>query len=261
MIRRRRLILRNSLFLVVLMGVASSANASIVTLYSDADAEITGSVTGSFANTSNWGSLQNLVGNVNRTGGPTSTQFPSSGDSRGLFNFDLSSIPAGSIINSATVSIYVNFNAFSPIASRLTSVSLYQVTSNWTEMDVTYDTRPTWNTTSVTSMSIPAGTGSGGSIPFNGYINGSGSNITSLVQHWLDGDVQNFGLATSDTMITAGLLRISAHEASGTSTDPKLTVTYTPPEASATPEPSAILIWSLLGGLGLVFAWRKRKTA
>ena len=28
-----------------------------------------------------------------------------------------------------------------------------------------------------------------------------------------------------------------------------------------TPEPATIIIWSLLGGLGLVFAWRRRKTA
>jgi hypothetical protein len=31
--------------------------------------------------------------------------------------------------------------------------------------------------------------------------------------------------------------------------------------ATAIPEPTTIIIWSLLGGLGLVFAWRKRKAA
>ena len=30
--------------------------------------------------------------------------------------------------------------------------------------------------------------------------------------------------------------------------------------ATATPEPATLIIWSLLGGLGLVFAWRKRKS-
>lgn len=33
--------------------------------------------------------------------------------------------------------------------------------------------------------------------------------------------------------------------------------TYT----EVTPEPATIIVWSLLGGLSLVFAWRKRKTA
>jgi hypothetical protein len=32
-------------------------------------------------------------------------------------------------------------------------------------------------------------------------------------------------------------------------------------QANMVPEPSTIIIWSLLGGLGLVFAWRKRKAA
>ena len=82
-------------------------------------------------------------------------------------------------------------------------------------MGVTYDTRPTWNTTQVTSMTIPAGTGSGGSIPFNGYING---NVTNLVQDWFDGDILNFGLVTSDTYTTAGLLQLMLMKRAGTST-------------------------------------------
>jgi hypothetical protein len=240
---------------VLIFGMVLSAHADTVTvdLYAVSDAEITGRSTGSYVNTQNWGDLLYLTGNVNRTGGPTSTEFPNFGDSRGLFEFDLSSIPAGATINSATVSLYIGFNAFSPISSRLTSVALYQVTSEWTETGVTYDTRPTWNTTQVTSMSIPAGTGSGGSIPFNGYING---NITNLVQAWLDGgDSVNFGLQTSDTYTANGLLRIYAHEAggTGTTTDPRLRVTYT-----LAPVPIPPTVWLLGTGLiGLVGLRRK----
>ena len=45
-------------------------------------------------------------------------------------------------------------------------------------------------------------------------------------------------------------------------------ITYTTPVSAQDyisgdpiPEPATIIIWSLLGGLGLVFAWRKRKSA
>jgi hypothetical protein len=241
---------------VLLFGMVLSAHADTITLYAVSDAEITGTITGSYVNTQNWGELLNVTGNINRTGGPTSAQFSNTGDSRGLFEFDLSSIPAGATINSATVSLYINFNAFSPLTSRITSVSLYQVTSDWTEMGVTYDTRPTWNTTQVASMSIPAATGTIVKTPFNGYING---NITNLVQAWLDGgDSVNFGLATSDTMTTAGLLRISAHEAGGilTSQDPRLVVTYT---LAPSPVPIPPTVWLLGTGLiGLVGLRRKR---
>ena len=158
--------------------MASPALGATMTLYSVADAEITGRSTGNYVNTHNWGSLEYLVGNVNKTGGPTSTEFPNFGDSRGLFEFDLSAIPAGAVIDSAIVSLYVGFNAFSPITSRLTSVSVYQVTSDWTESGVTYDTRPSWNTTAAGNMPIPAPTGTIVKVPYNGYIS---SQITSLV--------------------------------------------------------------------------------
>jgi hypothetical protein len=225
-----------------------------------ADAEITGKSTGSGVNTHNWGGLLNLAGNVNKTGGPVSSPttdplyFPNSGDSRGLFKFDLSAIPAGATIDSVTVSIYVNFNAFN-VAPRISSVTLYPVTANWTEMGVTYDTKPAWNTTSVTSMTVPTGTGpnQGG---YNGYINGSGAGMISLVQGWLDGTTPNYGLATSDTYTTAGLLRISARETSGTGQDPRLRVTYTPAEV---PEPATIVILSQLAGFAMLLGWWRRR--
>ena len=75
---------------ILIFGMVSSTHADVIDLYSVADAEITGYSQGSFANTHNWGDLLYLTGHINRTGGPTSAQFPNSGDSRGLFEFESS---------------------------------------------------------------------------------------------------------------------------------------------------------------------------
>jgi hypothetical protein len=67
MIYREECVLKkvSGLVLAVLMfGMASSVHASVVDLYSVADAEITGRFTGSSVNTHNWGGLNWLTGNV-----------------------------------------------------------------------------------------------------------------------------------------------------------------------------------------------------
>jgi hypothetical protein len=241
-----------------IMGICMPAAADIMDLFAVQDAEL---MNLGAANT-NWGGLNWLVGNVSQTGGPTSTCPPpagqvcfayQSGDDRGLFKFDLSALPEYSVIDSAIVSLYVGFQGFigGYALHRIPSVSVYEVTSDWTEMGVTYNTKPTWNFTPVTSLPIPPGTGFGNNIPVNGYISG---NITSLVQAW-HGGTPNYGLATSDTTNSFGLLRIYAHEAAGTGVDPRLRITY---HMVPVPEPSSLLL--VLGActVALVAARRRR---
>ncbi len=225
------------LFVVVFMvGMTVPSHADTITVYAVADAEITGYLTGSSANTSNWGGLGYLTGNVGRAGGPTSAQFPNYGDSRGLFLFDLASIPVGSTITSVNVTLFENWK----FGTSSSSLSLYQVTSSWSETGVTYDSRPTWNF----GQSWGMGYSSSGHRFSTGTTTGT---LATLVQKWVDNPGTNFGLITSDTYSSTSLLRILAHEATGTSTDPKLTITYTPPPLPV-PEPATL---SLLG-LGMV---------
>ncbi len=88
-----------------------------------------------------------------------------------------SCIPAGSTIDSALFSIYVNYNPFTP-----PTVSIHRITDQWTESEVT------WNNF-------------GGS--YDGAVQGSfvadgigwrSADVTSLVQQWIEGVYPNYGL-------------------------------------------------------------------
>ncbi|MDO6440946.1 VCBS domain-containing protein [Marinobacter sp. 2_MG-2023] len=121
----------------------------------------------------NYGSSQFLI--VDKSGGGV-------GDQRTLVQFDLSTIPAGSTITSATL-----YLTAVDITGSLT-VSAYQVTEAWVGNTVTYDTQP--------------GHENGASSGFNAWagqiVDGQPVDhdwdITSLVQAWVDGTASNYGV-------------------------------------------------------------------
>src|SRR5262245_59518500 len=124
--------------LLSLTGAASSAFASIQVLQPGAaagkDAEIdTAGPTNNFGDNSsliiNWGGVFRSIG---------------------LIEFDLSSIPSGSTINSATLSLYHHSNS----NNQGRTYDLFRVTSAWSEATVTFNTAPTFNGVAAASMTI-----------------------------------------------------------------------------------------------------------
>ena len=75
----------------------------------------------------------------------------------GLFKFDLSAIPPGWPVTSATLHIYYHdYWDNSPAGHVLPA---HRITSAWTEMSVTWVTRPSYDPAATSTATVPAATG------------------------------------------------------------------------------------------------------
>ena len=133
---------------------------------------------------------------------------------RALAQFDLSSIPSGSTINSATLELY----AASIVGT--TTLNVHRITGTWTETGVTWTNQPSF--TSTADASISGGSGVGWRI----------WNVLSVVQSWYNGTNTNYGLlvkCSTETGITAITYTFATKEYSTTTYRPILRINYTPP--------------------------------
>ncbi len=140
---------------------------------------------------------------------------------RSLIQFDLSSLPATTVISSAVLSLYWapgsdEGNHYGFFGSN--KAYLERVTSAWQENTVTWNTQPT--TTSTNRVSIPGSTSG-----TQNYIN---INVKTLVQKMINDPSQNFGfmLKLQSESVYKKLVFASSDHANA-SLRPKLVVTYT----------------------------------
>jgi hypothetical protein len=137
-----------------------------------------------------------------------------------LISFNLSSIPAGSIVTGASVT----FTASTAI-TLLPSVNIYKMLSPWTETS-------TWNSLSngVSPNNIDASSTAdaswGALIGLNGTATLSGAALASTVQSWINNPASNRGW-----LLTAGVTAVQFYssEAATTIFRPQLSITYTAP--------------------------------
>ncbi len=147
---------------------------------------------------------------------------------RAYLKFDVSSIPSGSTITSATLRLYREDNWNDALRNFLVS----RIASNWTETGPTWNTRPNRTAT-------PTATGFGGTPGTTGWISWTDGAILSWVQLWVDGSYANYGFEIrKDGTESAGeeaLLKCTSREGSSAYW-PELVISYTPP---ATPPSKA----------------------
>ena len=137
---------------------------------------------------------------------------------RALVQFDLSGIPAGSVINTAQLELYCT----SP-SSVSQTLNLHNVTASWTQagatwtnMNAKYDGTVLSSRTGGTAMGWKSWTG-----------------LAGLVQEWIDGEVPNYGLMVKNSAeigTTAYTYQFASSEHATVANRPILRVNYTPPD-------------------------------
>lgn len=167
----------------------------------------------------NYGSQTNLS-----AGGGTSSP-PAS---RTYLQFDLSSIPPNTTLESANISLYY-YGWYGP-SDLSADLPIQKVTSAWDESTITYNNQPSFDASPVANLSV----GNSGNYGWQTV------NLTTLVQSWLNGSVSNNGLMINyaNPPVNNAKDFYSSDYIADPSLRPKLVLTYSQTESPPTTPPS-----------------------
>jgi len=139
-----------------------------------------------------------------------------------LMQFDLSSIPSGTLINSAMLSLTAFGDGFTPYLpdghAGANACWLQRITEEWDEYEATWNTKPAMTATGQIEVSASID-------PYENYT----IDITTFIQEMVDDPASNFGFALKlqNESPTRGLMFHSSDAAVETNW-PKLTVDHGP---------------------------------
>lgn len=148
-----------------------------------------------------------------------------------LLRWDLTAIPQGSVVLSATIDLHVT-------NSSMGEYEFYRMARGWKESEATWNQAETgtpWDGPGA-SGSLDRGFTVRGVVPADtpGPVTITlGAEAITAVQAWVDGPGVNYGFAVADGTNTDGLA-FATREASVSSQRPKLTVTYMANSGSGT---------------------------
>jgi hypothetical protein len=147
----------------------------------------------------------------------------------GLVRFDLSSIPAGSTINSVELQMPV-FHYFSA------AITLSKILQSWTETGVTWNTKPSYDTDYIAYAGF-------GDIPIWIWRSADYPKLKTVVQGWFNNPSTNYGFHLRVDPGSDGIFFYARHR-TDPAERPKLIVNYTlstPDMSPPTPNP---MTWS-----------------
>ena len=165
-------------------------------------------------NNQNFGASKELSAIAWTNGGAVS-------NARGLIEFDLSAIPAKSLINNAKLSLYYNPTSTNGNDTALIGTNaclLKRITENWTRETVTWDNQP--QTTEINKVILPQSTTSN-----QNYLD---INVTALVADMINNPTQSFGFMLKlETEEFYRRLIFASSDNPDLTLHPKLEITYT----------------------------------
>jgi len=140
--------------------------------------------------------------------------------SAGLLQFDLSGIAPDAIVEEATLQL---FHLFNPQFGQF--IQVFDVTQAWTETEGTGPTAPLYGALPVASLLI-----------LDEDVGVARSwDIGQLVEQWVDGTSQNFGLLVAREAATLAYPYFASRDAPNTALRPLLRISYSVPEVVAAP--------------------------
>jgi hypothetical protein len=164
-------------------------------------------------NSTNYGTFPDLMAVAWTNGGNNS-------NARALIQFDLSAIPAGSIIKNAELSLYHYFSPFNIGHSQLggsNSAYLRRITQAWQENTVTWDGQPSTTTQNQVMLSASANDSSD-------YLNIS---VTALINDIFNNPSQGHGMMLAlDTEVSYRSILFASSDNLDSALHPKLVITF-----------------------------------
>lgn len=152
---------------------------------------------------------------------------------RGLFRFDLSSLPSGVVVTSATVELTVTKVAM-PVENTPQTHLLHRLTLNWTEAGATWDGTGGGFWENAGGDFDPVSDADRSITGLGTYVFASTPGLVSTLQQWATNASANFGWVLRSAAEDAGQTgrRFNTREAA--SGRPKLVVAYTVPPPPVT---------------------------
>lgn len=148
--------------------------------------------------------------------------------------FNTSSIPSDKQITNAKLRLYAD--SYSDI---IPTINVRKITSNWNEMTVNWNTKPTYNLTNLAQMTISSSN-------LNRYY--EVDLLATQLQSWIT-NLDNFGLAIIPQETTVGYVQLHSRE---NTFKPELTLTY---EGVVAPLPTGTMYGTVASGTSITWAW------